>query len=145
MGTIRDLLDKAKFVKEGIPGEVTAIIDRNKDKILDINREMQLFEKGINSDGEMLKPYAAKTIKIKRSKGEVYNRRTLLDTGDFYRGFDLLNRNNTITIFSRDSKSSELQDDNGSNIFGITKENQPYYNYEIIKPELQDFINKHIG
>ena len=145
MGTIRDLLDKAKFVREGIPGEVSAIIDRNKDKILDINREMQLFEKGINSDGEMLKPYAPKTIKIKRSKGEVYNRRTLLDTGDFYRGFDLMNRNNTITIFSRDSKSSELQDDNGSNIFGITKENQPYYNYEIIKPELQEFINKHIG
>jgi len=145
MGTIRDLLDKAKFVRDAIPNEVANIIDRNKERILDINREMQLFDKGIDSDGNLLRAYSPVTVSIKRSKGEVYNRTTLFDQGDFYRGFDLLNRNNVLSIFSRDYKSSELQEKYGTSIFGITKENQPYYNYEIIKPDLQEFINKHIG
>jgi len=139
--TIRDYLEAAKKVRREIPDETQRIIMVNKEFILDLNREAQLFDKGIDSDGNRLRPYTPTTIQFKRAKGEVYNRTTLLDTGAFYKGFDLLNRNNTLSIFSRDGKSAELVEKYG-NIFGLTKENQKRFDQDILKKELDAFISK---
>jgi hypothetical protein len=141
---IEDYIKKLEFVQANIPLEVARIISKNKETILDFNRDKQLFDKGINSDGQLLKKYSPITVNFKRQEGKPYNRTTLFDTGSFTNKFDLLNKNNTISIFSTDSKSSELQEKNGSNIFGLTKENQNIYNYEIVKPELLIFLKKHL-
>ena len=142
--TIRDYINNAKFVRNNLETETDRIIQDHKQEILDLNREDQLFDKGINSDGSMLEAYSPKTVKIKKSKGEVYNRTTLLDEGPFYAGFDLFNKNGTLSIFSRDSKSIELQDKYGSNIFGLVTDNAKKLNYEIIKPDLDKFIQKYL-
>ena len=144
MVTIDDYLKKAIFARDNISLEVARIIQKNKEEILDLNRDKQLFDKGINSDGKLLKSYSSNTIFFKKQEGKPYNRTTLFDTGDFTRSFDLLNRNNVLSIFSRDSKSSMLQDKYGTNIFGLTNENEKVYNYEIIKPELMIFLKKHL-
>ncbi|MCY7291345.1 MAG: hypothetical protein LH615_04100 [Ferruginibacter sp.] len=144
MITIDDYLKKAIFVRDNLSAEVSRIIQKNKEEILDLNRDNQLFYKGINSDGALLKPYSPVTIFFKKQEGKPYNRTTLFDTGAFTKSFDLINRNNTISIFSKDSKSSLLQDKYGTNIFGLTNENQNTYNYEIIKPDLMIFLKKYI-
>jgi hypothetical protein len=46
----------------------------------------------------------------------------LFDTGAFYRGFTTRFQRNNFSIFSRDSKSSELQDTYGNLIFGLQSE-----------------------
>lgn len=143
MITIYDYIQKVQKVKNELPKQVEKIVNDNKKEILDLNREKQLFEQGIDSDGQLLKPYKPVTIAIKRQKGEVYNRTTLLDTGDFYKGFDLLYRNGVISIFSRDSKSMDLVDKYG-NIFGLIEENQVIVNEKIVLPEIWNFLKKYL-
>lgn len=144
MRTIRDYLNDAIFVRDNIQSEVSNIVKVNEVKILDLNREKQLFDLGIDSDGRLLQAYTPYTVSLKRLKGEAYNRTTLLDTGEFYAGFKLIDKKTTISIFSTDYKSSELQDKYGSSIFGLTSENSQYLNYNIIKPQLDAFIKKYL-
>lgn len=67
----------------------------------------------------------------------------MFDTGDFYKGFKIKYNglSKPFNIFSTDSKSTDLVDKYGD-IFGLTKDNEKYLNYEIIKPELEEFIKK---
>ncbi len=141
--TIGDYLLQVRAAIAGLPKEVTAIIERNKAEILDLNRYDQLYEEGIDSDGRLLKPYSPTTVQYKRFFGQPYNRTTLFDKGDFYRGFDILQKPDTINIFSRDSKSSELVEKYG-NIFGLTTENERIFNQEILLPEINAFIAKYL-
>ena len=141
MITVFDYIQKVKKVKGNIPKQTERIVLKNKKRILDLNRETQLFDKGIDSDGKLLREYKPFTIAIKRQKGEVFNRTTLLDTGSFYKGFDLLVRNNVISIFSRDSKSADLVDKYG-NIFGLIKENEIIVNQDIVLPEIWEYLNR---
>lgn len=145
MVTIDDYIKNLEKLISLIPDEVNNIIEFNKQEILDLNREKQLFDLGINSDGSRITPfYTNSTVNYKRKVFMPYNRVTLYDTGSFYKEFDFIKAKNKITIFSRDSKTSDLQDKYGSKIFGLTKEHQLELNYEIIKPELLKFINKYI-
>jgi len=145
MVSIDTYLDKLDFIIANLEKETDAIILKNKEKILDLNRENQLFDKGIDSFGKMITPaYSPFTVSSKRIFNLPYNRVTLFQTGAFYNAFDIMNRKGQITIFSRDSKTTDLQDKYGSEIFGLTNENEKILNYQIIKPELLNFINKHI-
>jgi len=140
--TVFDYMQAVQKVIADIPKETETIINNNSEKIIDLNRDDQLFELGINSDGSLLKPYSNTTILFKRQEGKPYNRTTLFDTGAFYNGFKLIVKYPIVSIYSTDEKSSMLQDDYGSNIFGLTIENQRKLNYEIIKPQLDAFIKR---
>lgn len=144
MRTVRDYINACQYVLDNIDAETERIIADNKEQILDLNRERQLFDKGIDSMGEQLQPYAPITIFDKRQRGLPYNRTTLFNYGSFYDGFDYLFRGNKISIFSRDSKSGELQDKYGTSIFGLIPENERILNYDIVKPELDNFIKKYL-
>jgi transcription initiation factor TFIIIB Brf1 subunit/transcription initiation factor TFIIB len=80
-----------------------------KKLILDLNRIDQLFERGINSEGQSLGEYAQSTIigtakfKGKIEKGQPTDRVTLKDTGEYYESFDLLFNNDTIEFTSQDN------------------------------------------
>ena len=144
MRTVRDYIDACQYVLDNIDSETEKILADNKEQILDLNRERQLFDKGIDSSGEQLRPYAPITIFDKRQRGLPYNRTTLFDKGNFYDGFDYLFRSNKLSIFSRDSKSSELQEEYGTSIFGLIPDNERILNYEIVKPGLDNFIKKYL-
>lgn len=145
MVDIDKYLKNLDFLINNIEKESDSIILKNKEKILDLNRENQLFDLGIDGNGRRIFPlYRPYTIFSKRMSQLPYNRVTLFDTGAFYNAFDLRNQNGNILIFSRDSKSSELQDKYGSSIFGLTNENQRILNSNIIRPELLTFINRYI-
>lgn len=143
--TAFDMIQRIEKVIADIPKETEKIIKINEQEILDLNREKQLYEKGIDSNGKRLIPYSPYTVALKRLKGEIYNHPTLFDLGDFYKGFKIKYNglSNPFNIFSTDSKSSDLIEKYGD-IFGLTKENEKYLNYEIIKPELERFIKKNI-
>lgn len=145
MTSIDTYLKNLDFVIANLEKESDKIILNNKENILDLNREKQLFDYGIDNSGKIITPYySAFTVSSKRLFKLPYNRVTLFQTGSFYDGFDFRISNDKLLIFSRDSKTSDLQDRYGSGIFGLTFENQKILNYEIIKPELLNFINKYI-
>jgi len=143
--TVFDYMQAVQMVIDSIPKETESIVKRNSQQIIELNTDDQLYNKGIDSEGQRLfPPYANITRQIKAGKSQPFNRVTLFDTGDFYKGFKIKYNYPILNIYSADSKSSDLMDKYGSNIFGLVTENQKVLNYAIIQPELHEFIKKHL-
>ena len=139
-------MDFVKNVRNNIPQQTEGIINRNKAEIIDLNRQAQLYEKGEDSLGLDLKPYAFFTVQIKQLLGQPFDRTTLNYSGAFYDGFYLtVDKDNLILTFnSNDRKTPDLIGKYGKNIFGLNYDNQQKLNYEIIKPELDKYIRQYL-
>lgn len=139
-------MDFVKNVRDNIPQQTEGIINRKKAEIIDLNRQAQLYEKGEDSLGLDLKPYAFFTVQIKQLLGQPYDRTTLNYSGAFYDGFYLtVDKDNLILTFnSTDRKTPDLIGKYGQNIFGLNYDNQQKLNYEIIKPELDKYIRQYL-
>ncbi len=139
-------MDFVKNVRDNIPQQTEGIINRNKAEIIDLNRQAQLYEKGEDSLGLDLKPYAFFTVQIKQLLGQPYDRTTLNYSGAFYDGFYLtVDKDNLILTFnSNNRKTPDLIGKYGKNIFGLNYDNQQKLNYEIIKPELDKYIRQYL-
>lgn len=139
--SIKQKIQELERLKGEVPKEAERISKKYKDKILDYIREKQLFDKGIDGTGERLLEYTNYTIALKRQKGQPTDRTTLEDTGSFYRGFDLIfTDQNAIGIFSRDSKTPELIEKYGSDIFIFTVDHQKEINEEIFLKNLIEWL-----
>jgi hypothetical protein len=63
-----------------------------REQIIHLNTTKQLYERGIDSEGNSLGEYSPTTVFIKlfeRSPTQVVDRVTLKDTGEFYKSFNL--------------------------------------------------------
>jgi hypothetical protein len=99
--------------------------------ILDLNRENQLFNQGIDANKKKLKTfgasitgkevYAAKTILIKEAKGQPTDRVTLKDTGAFYESFKIIINEMDFEISANTMKDGTDLMDYGE-ILGLTDE-----------------------
>lgn len=121
---IDDKIKGLEQIRKNLNSEAKKIANKYKTEILDYIREKQLFDEGIDGKGNRLLEYKPFTIAIKRQQGQPTNRTTLFDTGSFYRGFDLIfTDQNAIGVFSRDSKTPDLIDKYGADIFTFTTSN----------------------
>ena len=113
--------------------------------ILDLNRNDQLFEKGINALGVRLDTigggYRPKTVKIKQGKGQPVDRVTLKDTGKFYDSFYITIGLHEFYIDadpykqSYDGEADNLFERWGEDVLGLTDESIEKLG-EFIKDEL---------
>ena len=144
--TVRDYIEKAKRVQSQIGGEIDDIARTYEDKILDLNREDQIFKKGIDIDGQLLGKYRnnlrGNTRGYPKEAGDPFN---FFDTGALFSGFNLLSEGNKnkITIENTDSKAKLLATKYGEFV-GLTEENKRKLNYDIIYPELMKFIKTYL-
>jgi hypothetical protein len=139
MTTVQDLLDNVK--KLDVPFESTEAINDTAGQYINLQKE-QMFA-GINEEGFPIQPpYAARTVAIKKKKGQPTDRVTLKDTGDFYSDMFLDVRDNDFVIDSADSKTDELLKKYGEEIFGLTEKNQDQYVEENLEPVFQERIQK---
>lgn len=95
--------------------------------VIKLNTQNQLFDKGINSEGQTLASvggsYSPLTVSIKQSKGQPTNRVTLKDTGEFYLSFRTTPFRGGFRIEADPIKDdTNLFDEWGANIVGLTKE-----------------------
>lgn len=140
---IEKKIKQLEELKKQIPNQVKVIAKNNKKKLLDYIRIKQLFEKGIDGLGNELLPYKPFTVAVKRSQGKDPNIVTLEDTGAFYRGFDLLVTDQySLGVFSRDSKTPELVEKYGADIFTYTAENIKEIESEIFIKQLTEWMLK---
>lgn len=130
------LLKKAEEVRRATDPYLL-MLELSKDKeftklITDLNTESQLYDEGINSEGEKLSDvaggYSAYTIRQKELKGQPIDRVTLKDTGRFYRSFRVtfIDGDLSITAFSlKESRTGtiDLRDVWGPEIIGLTEDN----------------------
>lgn len=134
-------IKELKELQKEVPNQAIRIVNDNKQNILDLIRDKQLFDKGIDGTGKKLKAYSPFTVAIKRQKGEPADRTTLADTGAFYDGFDLLVTDQlSIGVFSRDSKTPKLIEKYGSDIFTFTVENNEIINEDIVLKGLTEWL-----
>jgi hypothetical protein len=117
---------------------LVAIMRGNEPTILDYN--ILQLQRGKDSNGVKLEPaYALQTIRSKQAKSQPFDRVTLYDEGDFYRGFFLSAIDFPIVIDSRDRKTPKLVEKYGA-IFGLDRESQRELNQFYIKKEYQRFV-----
>jgi hypothetical protein len=107
--------------------------------VIKMNTEEQLYNKGIDSEGETLESiggdYADVTKDIKSRNNQIYDHITLKDTGDFYKSWRVYVANNTIVIQASTKKTDhDLKERWGENILGLTDESlRKLINYGRIK------------
>lgn len=144
--TVKDYIDFMTDVIRNLPSQTEGIIRRNEEWILDLNREEQLYNLGLDSEGLQLQDYKPFTVEIKNLLGQPTDRTTLFYSGEFYKSFILNFDKNTLTlsIQATNEKTPKLFVKYGKNILGLTKENQDVLNYEILKPELINYIKQYL-
>lgn len=119
MERIQELIRFLEDLNRSIDDIVMKILKDNKSKIEGLN--LSQLEHGLNADGvdiSSYKPYAEFT---KRRKGQTLV--DLLDSGDFYGGWETDYDKNSISLFSTDRKAQELEIIYGLNIYGLTEDN----------------------
>ena len=137
--TIEDFILKAKEfdVHEAINNSVR----NNEQQLLSMNRDEQLFERGIDSNNRELPQYRPATIVAKMAKNQRFDHTTLKDTGEFHSNFKIITRPTEIEFTAnstpRDGRdlTIHLQARYGVDIFGLTEEN---------KDKLRNIVRKEI-
>lgn len=143
MGTIKDMLRRAKTAEANFDSVMDAVVQKNTEEILDLNREDQLFTKHVGYDGSSIGVYA-KTYKPRpgqptkgfpKKEGEPYN---LLGYGDFFQNFGLKKVSfNKVQIFNSDPKLKYLLKRSGDKLIGLTDENKQKMNFDILLNDLR--------
>lgn len=141
---MRALIDKRNKLAEFYEGlksgrTLQNIILNNEVYIIDLNAEVQLYDKGVNRLGVDISdyaPYSPVTIEIKKQKGQPTNRVTLHDSGEFAASFYLEVGLYQFEIKAGDWKTEELVKKYGRQILGLTDENIKVLIWEYIYPDL---------
>jgi hypothetical protein len=97
--------------------------------IIELNTEgkptSQLYELGVDSEGDSIGEYSPYTIQFKVDKGQRFDHITLKDTGDFYETFKVNPSKKGFEIVANPNKDDDnLFEIYGKEIVGLTKDNQ---------------------
>ena len=107
--------------------------------IIELNTIKQLFEQGIDSNGQSLGDYSPTTIKMKRADGLPYDRVTLRQDGIFYKSFNIIPESDGFIIDADPIKQSQdLTETYGEAIIGLTAESKE----QLIKAIIPTVINE---
>lgn len=148
LNSILGLLSAVETVERNLNDGVYTrkALEQNQQKIVDLNVE-QLYEYGVNSLGiqiDTYQPYTPYTVRVKKEKGQPYDRVTLRDTGDFHKSFEVVFDPTGFYITATDYKTEELIEKYGSKIFGLTPENKQELVAEYVLPIVTEEIKREI-
>ena len=153
MITIRDYIDKCDFVINTLLDEQEKVIYKNENEIIRLNTGQ--FEIGNGNDDKPLKhnsptfkgAYSLSTQRAnpKKVAGSLYD---FYNTGSFLSGLQI-EVDGSLTRFSIFSTGTGAGDkklffDNYRNLFGLNTENTRKLNYEILQPELMNYIKRYL-
>lgn len=124
MATIDKLINALDRVN---PIEVAFdVLKKDEDSITKLNKQQLLRGELSNGQrtkkhtyGSLSKLYVADKLDSGKISRKTLPHVNLFDEGRFYRGFKVLWRQWWLNIYSTDSKSTELQDTYGTEIFGL--------------------------
>ena len=121
--TINDLYLNAKAID--LADIFSDVIAKNEDHLIQLNQN-QLYKDSSDSEGNQLQQY--NSLEYAREKESMnpsvgFRNTDLYYTGAFYRGWSLLITNSEFLFDSSDSKTSDLIEKYGQNIFGLRKDN----------------------
>lgn len=139
MDRIKAVIDRLKNIDSQIQATVKKVIEDNQGIIVEMNSELQLFEKGVDRNNVSISsyaPYGSSTITYKKAKRQPTNRVTLRDEGNFHQSFFLDIRENEFEIKAKDWKAEMLVRKYGEAILGLTDENLSDLSKNYVAPEI---------
>ena len=153
MTTIRDYINKAKFVSSEMLNQQERIILANESQIISFN--VDALQSGQGSDGKILKntnkvfkgvySLATQLTNERKIAGNPYD---FLETGAFLGNFQIEMQPNLtkFDIFSTGTGSGgkSIFFAGYTNLYGLDKENTDFVNYQIVLPELLKFIKQYL-
>ena len=93
------------------------------DYIIELNTKNQLYDKGVNSQGESIGSYSSRTKQIKTEKGQITDHVTLLDTGAFYESFKVFLSGSDLVVSANTIKDTDdLIEKYGKEILGLNED-----------------------
>jgi hypothetical protein len=137
--TIDGFIERAGAIDMG--QVINRAVEKKEQVLTYINWKHQLYDRGIDSKGNELKPYAKNTKRAKKEKSQRYDHTTLRDTGGFEGNFIIVYRPTEIEFNAkptyRDGRdlTVHLQGRYGVDIFGLTEQNIELLQ-EIVLPEI---------
>ncbi len=136
MGAIKDFINrKSKLTAADVDVALLSVIKANEASLLDLNIE-QLMD-GRDANGLMLEPaYSTTTVEYKKAVGQPFDRVTLHDQGDFYRGFFLETNSFPVFFNSHDRKTGKLAEKYGD-IFGLDGTSMAKANSDFLKEDVK--------
>ncbi len=142
--SVKDILNKAINLDE-VKAWYFAIDIDLQNNIIKLNTIDQLFNDGIDSLGDSLGEYSPFTVELKKAKGQPTDRITLKDTGDFYKTFKVEVKDDSFFINANPIKDdNNLFDDFGSEIVGLTEDNQKKISKTILDNTIK-YIRKQLA
>lgn len=118
---VQKLIRNVTEWQRALPDIVLESVREHEAEIIDLNVEEQLYQKGIDREGQAIEPaYTPFTVSIKQHKGQITSHVTLRDTGDFHRSFQISYGNDAFAFYATDPKAQKLQKKYGKEIFGLT-------------------------
>ncbi len=146
MATIEDKIKACDYVIANMLSEQARIVKKNENKIIALNK-MQFID-GFGSDDKLLFNV------LRQYKGyysEGYKKQGLYDffeTGSFQRNMYIFLKPDNETLFidssGKGSGEKALFFNSYTNLFGLDTESERILNYEIIYPELKQWIFKYL-
>lgn len=141
MEKLDNLITKLEGVRDTLIETIADTIKMNEGTILELNFGDQLYDEGMDRNGVPLRPpYAPRTIRYKRKKGQPTNRVTLRDTGRFHESFYIEYRPDSFLINAKDAVTPHLKERYGPAILGLADQSVEYVIDELITPALQENI-----
>jgi hypothetical protein len=132
---------KVLLARDTTEQETARIILQFEQQILDLVRERQLHDSGVDGKNSPLKPlYAAITIDHKVRNSQRFDHVTLRDTGKFYKSFQTDYGSFELEIFATNEKTPKITEVYGDNIFLLTTENEKVLSETIIRPNLLKYF-----
>jgi len=122
-----------------------------RDKMIELNTDLQLYEFGIDSNGDPITSdlsgnsfYSDFTVQIKKTKNQRFDHITLKDTGRFYDSFTVDVTVNDIIFDAEDSQFYDvpLFEVYGIDVLGLTPENMVYIKDTILHNYLKILTNE---
>ncbi len=146
MTTIKDYIKKAKFVRDSLLDEQERIIMKHENEIIRLNTGQ--FEEGIGSDNKFLfnqNKIFSGYYREGEKQGQLYD---FYQTGSFLSGMelDIFPSLVQFKLFSTGTGSGDKKDffDGYTNLFGLTTENENIVNWDIIYPEMMQYIKRYL-
>lgn len=144
MDPVLDKIARLTAYQSNLNRRVIDQVRRNEAEVLRLNTEDQLFERGVDNQGEAVRPaYTANTVAYKRRKGQPTDRVTLKDTGAFHRSFFVLYEADEFTLYADDTKAPKLFKKYGNNVIGLTEQSIGHL-AERIRPDLIEDLRKEL-
>lgn len=131
--------DKVDQMKGAVNRVLEETISENDLVIQSIQVNDQLFEKGEDSKGSIIRPaYTPLTIKIKLSKGQPTDRVTWRDTGKLHKNVKVIARSNEFEIIADVEYANELIEKYGEDVLGIQDDLMKSFLVQYYYPNLKE-------